>query len=67
MLAVVVHMKAAWHLDVVIILVLDQEGGANLDEALRGAMARKRGRAPIVETLLTKHSLGASATFTWVP
>ena len=52
---------------VVIILVLDQDGGANLDEALREAMARERERAPIFETLLTKYSLGASATVTWVP
>jgi hypothetical protein len=52
---------------VVIILVLDQEGGANLDEALREAMTRERERAPIFETLLTKYSLGAADAFTWVP
>jgi hypothetical protein len=52
---------------VVIILVLDQEDGANLDEALREAMTRERERAPIFDTLLTKYSLGARAAFTWVP
>ena len=52
---------------VVIILVLDHEGGANLDEALRAAMAQERDRAPIFDTLLTKYSLGASESFTWVP
>ena len=52
---------------VVIILVLDHDHGANLDEALRAAMARERERTPIFDTLLTKYSLGASESFTWVP
>jgi len=52
---------------VVIILVLDHEGDANLDEALRAAMAQESVRAPVFDTLLTKYSLGSSPEFTWVP
>ena len=52
---------------VVIILVLDHDGDANLDEALRAAMAQERARTPIFDTLLTKYSLGATESFTWVP
>jgi hypothetical protein len=52
---------------VVIILVLDHEGGANVDEALRAAMTQESVRAPIFGTLLTKYSLGAGQAFTWVP
>ena len=52
---------------VVIILVLDQDKDTNLDEALREAMARESRRAPIFETLLTRYSLSAGESFTWVP
>jgi hypothetical protein len=52
---------------VVIILVLDQDDGANIDQALRSAMAGESVRAPIFEALLTKYSLGSGSTFTWVP
>jgi hypothetical protein len=52
---------------VVIILVLDQEDGANIDQSLRSAMAGESVRAPIFEALLTKYSLGATDAFTWVP
>jgi hypothetical protein len=51
---------------VVIILVLDRDDRANIDEALREAMARESARAPIFETLLTKYSLGEGSTFEWV-
>lgn len=51
----------------VIILVLDQDEGADLDQALRAAMAGESVRAPIFESLLTKYSLGAASSFTWVP
>jgi hypothetical protein len=52
---------------VVIILVLDQDEGADIDQALRSAMAGESVRAPIFEALLTKYSLGSGSSFTWVP
>lgn len=52
---------------VVIILVLDQDEGADIDQALRAAMAGESVRAPIFEALLTKYSLGSGSPFTWVP
>jgi hypothetical protein len=52
---------------VVIILVLEQDNGVNLDQALRAAMAQESVRAPIFEALLTRYSLSAGQSFTWVP
>jgi len=52
---------------VVIILVLDRDEGANIDEALRSAMSSERHRAPIFETLLTKYSLSSGEAFAWIP
>lgn len=52
---------------VVIILVLDHEDGADIDESLRTAMAGEASRAPIFQALLTKYSLGGKDSFTWVP
>jgi hypothetical protein len=52
---------------VVIILVLDQDEDANLDQSLRTAMASQAVRAPIFEALLTKYSLGGGDHFAWVP
>lgn len=52
---------------VVIILVLDHDEGADIDQALRLAMAGESVRAPVFEALLTKYSLGSGSTFTWVP
>ena len=52
---------------VVIILVIDRDEHANLDQALRAAMARESGRAPIFEALLTRYSLSSGEAFTWVP
>lgn len=52
---------------VVIILVLDHDEGANIDQSLRSAMAGESVRAPIFEALLTKYSLGNAESFTWVP
>ena len=52
---------------VVIILVLDQDEGVNLDQALRAAMAQESSRTPIFEALLTRYSLSAGKAFTWVP
>jgi len=51
---------------VVIILVLEREQGTNVDEALRAAMALESINAPIFEALLTRYSLSAFKTFTWV-
>ena len=51
---------------VVIILVLEREEGTNVDEALRAAMALESINAPIFEALLTRYSLSAFKTFTWV-
>ncbi|HEX4914527.1 MAG TPA: hypothetical protein VFV51_11235 [Vicinamibacterales bacterium] len=52
---------------VVIILVLDHDEGAHIDESLRAAMSDESARAPIFQALLTKYSLGGKNTFTWVP
>lgn len=52
---------------VVIILVLDHDEDANIDQSLRSAMAGESVRAPIFEALLTKYSLGNADRFTWVP
>lgn len=51
---------------VVIILVLDQDEGANIDQSLKSAMAGESVRAPIFDALLTKYSLGNADRFTWV-
>jgi hypothetical protein len=51
---------------VVIILVLDHDQDANLDQALRAAMANESLNAPIFEALLTRYSL-SSQSFSWVP
>jgi len=50
---------------VVIILVLDHDKGANVDEALRTAMTSESARAPIFQTLLTQYSLATGPRFTW--
>jgi hypothetical protein len=52
---------------VVIILVLEHDDGADLDQALRAAMAGESMRAPVFEALLTRYSLSAGKAFTWVP
>ena len=52
---------------VVIILVLDHDDGADIDQSLRSAMAGESMRSPIFEALLTKYSLGGGRSFTWVP
>jgi len=51
----------------VIILVLDHDDDANIDQSLKSAMAGESVRAPIFEALLTKYSLGNGDRFTWVP
>lgn len=52
---------------VVIILVLDEDAGTNIDQSLKSAMAGEAVRAPIFESLLTKYSLGNQDKFSWVP
>jgi hypothetical protein len=52
---------------VVIILVLDHDRGANIDQSLRLAMAAERQRAPVFESLLTDYSLANKENLTWVP
>ncbi len=52
---------------VVIILVLDRDEGADIDQALRTAMADESTRTPIFESLLTRYSLGSGDSFSWVP
>jgi hypothetical protein len=52
---------------VVIVLVLENKEGANMDEALRAAMLQDAERTPIFETLLTRYSLSSGSSFTWVP
>jgi hypothetical protein len=52
---------------VVIILVLDHDENANIDQSLRSAMVGEAARAPIFDSLLTKYSLGGGSSFTWVP
>ena len=52
---------------VVIVLVLKQDEGADIDQALRAAMSRESARSPIFETILTQYSLAAGdRPFTWV-
>jgi hypothetical protein len=52
---------------VVIILVLDHDKDANIDESLRSAMTQEAARSPIFDSLLSDYSLGAGKAFTWVP
>jgi hypothetical protein len=51
----------------VIILVINNDPGADIDQALRTAMSREADRAPIFETLLKRYSLTTGNAFTWVP
>jgi len=52
---------------VIIILVLAEDEGVNIDQSLKTAMAGEAVRAPIFEALLSKYSLGSQDKFTWVP
>jgi hypothetical protein len=52
---------------VVIILVLDHDDDANIDQALRDAMASESARAPVFDALLTRYSLATGSSFSWVP
>lgn len=52
---------------VVVILVLDRDEDANLDEALRAAMTREASRTPLFASLLGNYSLGGGQAFTWMP
>lgn len=50
---------------VIIVLVLKEEDGINIDEALRDAFLQERARQPIYETILTKYSLTQGLKFHW--
>jgi hypothetical protein len=52
---------------IVVILVLERDAGANIDEALRAAMERESSRVPVFNALLTQYSLSPRPGFTWVP
>jgi len=51
---------------VVIILVLERDDEADIDQALRVAMERESAHAPVFDALLNEYSLAAPAGFTWV-
>jgi hypothetical protein len=51
---------------VVIILVLEREQNANIDQALRTAMLAEAKKSPIFDTLLTRYSLASGTVFNWV-
>jgi hypothetical protein len=50
---------------VVIVLVLERDEHANLNEALRTAMTQESVRAPIFDALLTDYSHSKETEFTW--
>ena len=52
---------------VVIILVLDHDDGADINQSLRSAMAAEGVRTPVFDSLLTNYSLAGREAFTWVP
>ena len=52
---------------VIIVLVLEQDDEADIDQALRDAMAREASRAPVFDPLLTRYSLTTGERFSWVP
>jgi hypothetical protein len=52
---------------VIIILVLEEEEGVNMDEALRDALEQERGKHPIYATILDNYSLTRKPNFTWAP
>ena len=51
---------------VVIVLVLDHDDEANIDQALRDAMERETARAPVFQSLLSRYSLTTGERFAWV-
>jgi hypothetical protein len=50
---------------VVIVLVLEHDEQADLDQSLRNAMIQESARAPVFETLLKDYSLSSPTGFTW--
>lgn len=52
---------------VVIVLVLEHDEQADIDQALRDAMASESARAPVFDALLTRYSLATGSSFSWVP
>jgi hypothetical protein len=51
---------------VIIVLVLKEEAGVNIDQALRNAFRQEKNKQPIYETILTKYSLTRGPTFCWL-
>lgn len=51
---------------VIIVLVLKEENGVNIDQALRNAFKQEKTKQPIYETILTKYSLTKGPTFYWL-
>jgi hypothetical protein len=52
---------------VIIVLVLKMDEDTNMEQALRNAFLRERGKQPIYETILTRYSLTQGLRFHWVP
>jgi hypothetical protein len=52
---------------VIIVLVLEHDDEADIDQALRDAMAREASRAPVFDPLLSRYSLTTGGRFSWVP
>lgn len=50
---------------IIIVLVLKEEEGVNMDQALRNAFQQDRARQPIYETILTRYSLTQTLNFKW--
>lgn len=50
---------------VIIVLVLKEEEGVDMDQALRDAFQQERSKQPIYETILTKYSLTQGMKFHW--
>jgi hypothetical protein len=52
---------------VIIILVLEEDEGVNMDQALRDALEKERDKHPIYATMLDNYSLTRRGSFTWAP
>lgn len=52
---------------VIIILVLEEDEGVNMDQALRDALEKERDKHPIYATMLDNYSLTRGKVFTWTP
>ena len=50
---------------IIIVLVIKEEEGVNMDQALRDAFQQERSKQPIYETILTRYSLTQALSFKW--